>query len=284
MRHEESHVSDQDLLRAADGELSTRKIAEIQKHLAACWTCRARRGELEGAIARFVETHHRKLDSLLPPPDGARALLKVRMEELSAVSPPGSWRRLFSPVGDGLLVKLACAVLLFTGLLIFVLHPRWLTDEPPTPAAFEEARAIPDPRLTPGAALPVTKDDICAAGAVHTVRVVPEPVARRVFAAYGIHQPQPRAYELDYLITPALGGRDNIRNFWPQPYRTTVWNAHIKDALEDHLHRLVCAGDLDLATAQRDISQNWIAAYKKYFRTGEPLSEHSTFLKDRPWE
>jgi len=130
----------------------------------------------------------------------------------------------------------------------------------------------------------VAKEDLCAAGAVETVRVVPATIARQVFAAYGIREPRPRAYELDYLITPALGGSDNIRNFWPQPYGSTVWNAHVKDALEDHLHRLVCQGEIDLATAQQDISRDWVVAYKRYFRTDKPLREHSTFLKDRPWE
>jgi hypothetical protein len=47
-------------------------------------------------------------------------------------------------------------------------------------------------------------------------------VALRVFASYGIREPKPRAYELDHLITPALGGSDNIRNFWPQPYGSTA--------------------------------------------------------------
>jgi hypothetical protein len=28
-----------------------------------------------------------------------------------------------------------------------------------------------------------------------------------------------------------------------------------------------------LSTAQREISQNWVAAYKKYFHTSEPLPE-----------
>jgi hypothetical protein len=81
-----------------------------------------------------------------------------------------------------------------------------------------------------------------------------------------------------------LGGGDDIRNFWPQPYGAPVWNANVKDALEDHLHRMVCEGKLDLATAQHDISKNWITAYKKYLNTDKPLSQHSTFLKDRPWE
>jgi hypothetical protein len=144
--------------------------------------------------------------------------------------------------------------------------------------------SVPDPQITPGAVLPVTKDDVCGTDVVEAVRVVPVDVARQVFAAYKIERPEPRAYEVDYLITPALGGSDSIRNFWPQPYRNTIWNAHIKDALEDHLRRMVCQGEIELAKAQQEIARDWIATYKKYFRTDAPLAEHATFLKDRPWE
>jgi hypothetical protein len=45
----------------------------------------------------------------------------------------------------------------------------------------------------------------------------------------------------------------------------------VKDELEDRLRDLVCGGQLDLAEAQRDISRDWIAAYKKYFRTDRPV-------------
>jgi hypothetical protein len=38
----------------------------------------------------------------------------------------------------------------------------------------------------------------------------------------------------------------------------------VKDALERKLHGLVCAGELDLKTAQQVIASNWIEAYKKY--------------------
>ena len=74
---------------------------------------------------------------------------------------------------------------------------------------------------------------------------------------------------MDYLITPALGGADDIRNLWPQAY-STAWNAYVKDALEDRLRELVCTGQLDLPTAQHDISTDWIAAYRKYFHTDKP--------------
>ena len=58
----------------------------------------------------------------------------------------------------------------------------------------------------------------------------------------------------------------------------------MKDALEDRLRTLVCEGNLDLAIAQRDLARDWIAAYKKYFRTRTPLLDHVAFVKDRPWE
>ena len=38
---------------------------------------------------------------------------------------------------------------------------------------------------------------------------------------------------------------------------------------------MVCGGELDLSTAQRDIATDWIAAYKKYFHTNRPLTLHS---------
>jgi hypothetical protein len=50
-----------------------------------------------------------------------------------------------------------------------------------------------------------------------------------------------------------------------------VWNSRVKDALEERLHEMVCSGQLDLTTAQHDIATDWIAAYRKYFHTNNPL-------------
>jgi hypothetical protein len=44
----------------------------------------------------------------------------------------------------------------------------------------------------------------------------------------------------------------------------------VKDVLERKLHNLVCAGKLDLKTAQREIASNWIEAYKKYVGESPP--------------
>jgi hypothetical protein len=85
-------------------------------------------------------------------------------------------------------------------------------------------------------------------------------------------------YELDYLITPELGGVADQRNLWPERYASGVWNARVKDDLEELLPQLVCDGTLALATAQRDIANDWIAAYKKYFRTDRPIAREAELL------
>jgi hypothetical protein len=114
--------------------------------------------------------------------------------------------------------------------------------------------------------------------------LIPAARAQQAFDAYRVTDRSPNRYEVDYLITPELGGLEDIRNVWPEPYTGTVWNSHVKDALEDYLHQLVCGRTLDLATAQHEIATDWVSAYKKYFRTSQPLHEHVAFLKDQAWE
>ena len=135
------------------------------------------------------------------------------------------------------------------------------------------APLLPDRAMTPGATLPVTKDDICVPGYTQKVRNVPADVKRQVYAEYGITSHKPGQYEVDHLISLELGGSNSLKNLWPQSYLTQPWNAHVKDQLENELHDEVCSGRLDLATAQHDISTDWIAAYKKYFHTNAPLSK-----------
>jgi len=75
--------------------------------------------------------------------------------------------------------------------------------------------------------------------------------------------PHGALYEIDHLIPLELGGSNNASNLWPQSY-VSPWGAHIKDELENTLHRLVCAGNLSLPVAQHAIQSDWIAAYHKY--------------------
>ncbi|MBL8240108.1 MAG: HNH endonuclease [Bryobacterales bacterium] len=125
---------------------------------------------------------------------------------------------------------------------------------------------------------------MCAAGEGTERAAIPHAVAMEVFRRYGIHDPRPRAYEVDYLIPPDLGGTEDERNLWPQPYNEGTWNARVKDALEDRLRTMVCEGGLALDTAQAELAGDWIGAYKRHFRTATPLPDHVAFVKDRPWE
>ncbi|MBV9036006.1 MAG: hypothetical protein JO182_16065 [Acidobacteriaceae bacterium] len=137
------------------------------------------------------------------------------------------------------------------------------------PAQPVEAGSMPDTKLTPGATLDVTKDDICAKGYSKKVRDVPTSVKRQVYAEYNV-QYVPHMYEVDHLISLELGGSNSIRNLWPESYNIH-WNAHVKDALENRLHSMVCAGSISMEDAQKAISTDWIAAYKTYFHTDVPL-------------
>jgi hypothetical protein len=262
MSSKDSHLSDQELLLAADGELSPARAEQVSSHLTKCWTCRVRKGDIEGSIGDFVRAYHGNLDPLLPSPAGPRALLKAQLAEKASESQ--SWRDRWLG-GPNLRYAGAALFVMFLALLVYVrpaLESRRTFHIVPV--------SFPEPSLTPGVAALVNRDQICRSTGPKN-RIVPASLQRRVFEEYGIAGAEPRAYEVDYLITPALGGADDIRNLWPQSYSSAVWNARVKDALEDRLHDLVCDGRLDLATAQRDIASDWIAAYKKYFETDRPL-------------
>jgi hypothetical protein len=257
----DDHLSDEKMLLFADGETRGRTDADIRKHLAACWSCRLRMRELDDAIANVTRMHQEAAQAKLPPPEGPRALLKARLRELAAASPRPGLRM------NSNAVMRAAVCLVAAGVLVAVM---WLGTNS------SERKAIPRPDLTPGAVRAVAASDICRAELGGNANVLPA-VQRQVFAEYGMTNAEPRGYEVDYLITPALGGSDDIRNLWPQPYAGSPWNAYVKDALEDYLRGMVCSGQLDLTTAQHEIAVNWIAAYKKYFHTRQPLPRHQKF-------
>ena len=147
------------------------------------------------------------------------------------------------------------------------------------PKAALEAGSLPNTKLTPGATLDVTKDDICTKGYSKKVRDVPTSVKRQVYAEYNV-QFVPRLYEVDHLISLELGGSNSIRNLWPESY-DIYWNAHVKDALENRLHSMVCDGSISMEGAQKAISTNWIEAYKTYFHTDVPAMAKNKQPRDR---
>jgi hypothetical protein len=253
------HLSDEDILLVLDGESSRRLARSAQEHLAACWECRSRVGELEATIEAFVSLHRRTLDPELPEPKGPTSLLRARLAEAavdrsSITSSP--FLRL--PVLARAFAYL-CAAVVVAGL------GTWLLFNHLQPRPFTLAnRTVPDPRLTPGATRPVSLGDVCSMPHEEVVGDVSGSLRQQVFREYGLVNPRPEDYEVDYLIAPGLGGTEDIRNLWPEPSASPAWNAHKKDALEERLHELVCSGDLDLHTAQKAIATDWITAYEKY--------------------
>jgi hypothetical protein len=92
---------------------------------------------------------------------------------------------------------------------------------------------------------------------------VPAAVKREAYGEYGRSKEKGKCCEVDHLIPLELGGSNRLKNLWPEPY-DIEWNARVKDRLENHLHAMVCSGEIDLPKAQAAIARNWIAAYKQY--------------------
>jgi hypothetical protein len=212
----------------------------------------------------------------LPPADIPRAMLQARLAESVVSRRRGLWPAIgsFTPVRTRWAV--ACAALLFATLGIWAIRHREARSTEAGPALAEaEPGPIPDKQLTPGATIPVTAAEVCRSSDSEETQPISASMKQRVFQEYQMPESHAAEYEVDFLITPGLGGADDIKNLWPEPYSSTVWNAHVKDALEDRLHDMVCSGQLELATAQRDIATDWISAYKKYFHTQNPPSSRS---------
>jgi hypothetical protein len=244
MSRENAHLSELDLVMAADGELPARRRAEVVEHLEGCWSCRERMEALQGTITDFVRARNRELQELVPPVAGPRALLRARLSGAAAAREPFSIGRL---AGAGAVFAGVC-------LAVLIIFGTTVNAEGPKPRA----------GITPGETRPITIEEVCRdPEAVVVAPDIPENTRQKVFAAYGIKSAKANQFEVDYLITPDLGGTESIRNLWPEPY-SARWNARVKDRLEQRLHQLVCSGKLDLATAQHDIAVDWIGAYKKY--------------------
>jgi hypothetical protein len=121
---------------------------------------------------------------------------------------------------------------------------------------------VPNAKLTPGVALPVTPAQVCRSGYAGRTRDVSSSEKEGVYARYGVEH-VPYKHEVDHLISLEIGGSNDIRNLWPEPYAGR-WGARTKDVLENKLHQLVCSGRLSLRSAQQQEASDWVAAYRRY--------------------
>jgi hypothetical protein len=259
-----NHPHDEDLLRLVDRELDAARSGDIERHLEDCSECMVRYRVLTNTSSEAAGLWHngwRVADSI-----AAREHLHQTMADTTARR-HARW----APIAMTL-----SAVLLF----LTARYESALVGQAMNAKALER-QALPVASITPGAARPVSVQDVCL-GRRRIAPPIPEATRRQVLRDYGMEHVPDNEYELDYLITPELGGIADRRNLWPELYGSQSWNAYVKDALEHALPRLVCRGDIDLATAQRQMATNWIAAYRKYLSTERPVELHARVLIPSP--
>jgi hypothetical protein len=264
------HLSDEEILLFLDEEMSSQQADVAYQHLALCPNCARRRAKMESLTAELVELHNSPSHLPLPSEIGPTALLKLRLqnETKTREQRTGRFKAAFT-----LSPRIyAVAALILAAVATGIVLQQTSLPGPVAQIIFERAGGIPNRTLTPGATRPVELADICPLTDDDADPALPAETQQVVFREYGIKsQTSASEYQVDYLINPQLGGTNDIRNLWPEPYHSTVWNARVKDALETRLHQMVCDRQIDLVEAQRDIATDWISAYKKYFHSPKPV-------------
>jgi hypothetical protein len=264
------HPSDRDLILAMDDELPRPRQIRLRIHLAGCPTCQDRTRRLKESSARLVRAYEDSFDLMDVPTVHARARLRARLFEISQECERSRPLRFSRPSRGLSMWGLAAAAVVVGCVLVPVLQRAGRLSSDASTVLATQLGPLPDRSLTPGATRPVTLYEVCK-GSSGPAQVVPGPVRDEVLRDYRMKGLSGEYFELDYLITPELGGVASRENLWPEPYATAVWSAPVKDELEHLLPQLICQGRVDLATAQHDIATDWIAAYKKYFHTDRPL-------------
>jgi hypothetical protein len=117
---------------------------------------------------------------------------------------------------------------------------------------------------SPGAIRSADAQDVCTTR-TSTIRRVTQAQKKQVCADYGVpsNRCTGKFVEIDHLISLELGGSNDTKNLWPQPYKPTP-GAKEKDQIENWLHRQVCSGQMSLRDARKAIATDWFAVWKKW--------------------
>ena len=252
------HLSQAERIRFVDGEMSLEEISRVKAHLEQCHECHAALEETR----RIAEELNRSLNA-----DWNESTSEAGYDFRSELaegkrSRIAAWGRRM-----GSAEKLRWAGAAACVVTVILCLPRWQRSNG------EIAFSLPNRALTPGVTRSVELGAVCSAKEDEDLDPeVPQETQKAVFREYGISMERSaKDFQVDYLISPQLGGTDDVRNLWPQSYKETRWNAQAKDVLERHLSQMVCEKKITLAQAQHEIASNWIAAYQKYFHTSRPV-------------
>jgi hypothetical protein len=255
------HPSDEEILQLIDLELSGNHAEPIKKHLATCAACQDRQGLIASRLKALGEFYDSEEIVSNVRMAGSRIRLQRKLGEYRRNS---SRRRVQMPSFHAPLPIAALTMLVVIGLTFYLGKRVWQSRSAQLSSL--QKVLMPNPSLTPGAVRPVTLSEICSVPDDDLDPKVSPSTEMAVLKEYGLPSDTSaaRQYQIDYLVNPQLGGTNDIKNLWPQPYSNSAWNAQAKDALEQHLHQMVCNRTVNLAVAQRELEADWIAAYKKY--------------------
>jgi len=163
--------------------------------------------------------------------------------------------RLFAATREGARMAQPMKALVLSSMVMLALAPA---------AAQQPVSHMPNPKLTPGDVIAVTRDELCNGDYTSPAAKIPIALKRRVFDRYKM-RPEAGGYNVDHLIPVKLGGSNSLKNLWPQPL-SSEWNYHMKNKLEGKLYKMVCNGTIPIERAREEIATDWTGAYKKYIR------------------
>jgi len=129
----------------------------------------------------------------------------------------------------------------------------------PTPKIKITSTIYPNSILTPGNVLIYNEYFLCVPGTPGKLDKVSEETKVLVFESYHISYPTKKDYQLDKYIPMELGGSNDIRNLWPQGVKNPGYKE--KDKVEQYLYQEMCAGKINITTAQEMIKKDWVEVY-----------------------
>jgi hypothetical protein len=270
-----THPADTALIRALDRELPLARRMALDRHLMVCQVCRSRLEAFDDAAREATRACRDGAGDDSATTSALRQRLQQQMAELGPQWDRSLLFRFRRAAGSATTLARVGISVAFLVLVVRLIQPR-------VNSALSSAlppESLPKSQFTPGATSHESAAALCS-GTLPTRRVVSIAVRQQVLQRYRMEHVAPSEYEFDFLITPELGGVADARNLWPERYESGVWNARVKDDLERLLPRLVCDGTVDLGVAQREIADNWIDAYKKYFKTGRPAARQAGLVEN----
>src|SRR5437899_5626739 len=151
------------------------------------------------------------------------------------------------------------------------------------PWAMELRSGVPTERSRPATRASTATARLTAEVSLPSTKSIRPPVSytnhlkAQQLAASRFKDKTPSHYEEDHFISLELGGNPrDPRNLWPEmwgtpgtpltsrgPFPPHLVGAKAKDAVENQLHKEICAGTLTLHEAQQIITTDWFKYYRE---------------------